>query len=78
MCIRDSVEMALVSRCEQSVTIANQSWSFSAREPLVTEYSLKYNPAMTRTLTAAAGWRMLDRWHDPDESLSLYLLTPAE
>ena len=72
------VEMALVSRCEQSVTIANQSWSFRAREPLVTEYSLKYNPAMTKTLTAAAGWRMLDRWHDPDESLSLYLLTAAE
>ena len=72
------VEMALVSQGPQTVTIGQQQWRFSDGEPLVTEYSLKYSPAMAQELVAAAGWRWCTRWHDPDDSLSLHLLEPAD
>jgi len=72
------VEMALVSCCDQDVQIADQRWNFQTGEPLVTEYSLKYSPAMAQELAAAAGWRWVQRWHDPDDTLSLHLLVPAD
>ena len=72
------VEMALISRGHQTVTIDQQRWHFEEGEPLVTEYSIKYSPAMARELAAAAGWRWVQRWHDPDDSLSLHLLEPAD
>ena len=72
------VEMALVSRSLQSVTLERQRWEFQEGEPLVTEYSVKYSPAMAQDLAAAAGWRWVQRWHDPDDSLSLHLLEPAD
>jgi uncharacterized SAM-dependent methyltransferase len=72
------VEMALVSQGPQTVTIGQQQWRFSDGEPLVTEYSLKYSPAIAQELVAAAGWRWCTRWHDPDDSLSLHLLEPAD
>ena len=72
------VEMALVSCCDQDVQIADQRWNFQTGEPLVTEYSLKYSPAMAQELAAAAGWRWVQRWHDPDDTLSLHLLEPAD
>ena len=75
---RQRVEMALVSQEEQSVQIGNQRWNFSTDEPLITEYSLKYSPAMARELVEAAGWTWVRRWHDPDDSLSLHLLVPAD
>ena len=74
---QQQVEMALISKGQQTVTIGQQQWCFSEGEPLVTEYSLKYSPAMARELAAAAGWRWVQRWHDPNDSLSLHLLEPA-
>ena len=32
---------------------------------------------MAQELVEAAGWRWIRRWHDPDDSLSLHLLMPA-
>ncbi|MGC6483909.1 MAG: L-histidine N(alpha)-methyltransferase [Synechococcus sp.] len=72
------VEMALVSRCDQHVQIAGERWRFQQDEPLVTEYSVKYSPAMAKELVAAAGWRWIQRWHGADDSLSLHLLVPAD
>ena len=72
------VEMALVSQQAQTITIAGRTWPFEAGEALVTEYSLKYSPAMAAELAAAAGWRLTQRWHDIDDSLSLLLLKPAD
>ena len=72
------VEMALVSRRPQQVSIADQPWTFQPGEPLITEYSLKYSPAMAQELATAAGWRWVKRWHDADDSLSLHLLIPAD
>lgn len=72
------VMMALVSNCEQSVSIGTTSWRFAEGEPLVTEYSVKYSPAMARELAEAAGWRWRQRWHDPADDLSLHWLEAAD
>lgn len=72
------VEMALISCCDQPVSIDGQRWDFAAGEPLVTEYSVKYSPAMAAALAKDAGWRCTARWHDVADSLSLHLLEAAD
>ena len=72
------VQMALVSKEPQSVTIAGECWRFAAEEPLVTEYSVKYTPVMARSLAAEAGWCWRERWHDPADDLSLHWLEAAD
>jgi dimethylhistidine N-methyltransferase len=72
------VEMALISCCDQQVSIDGQRWDFAADEPLVTEYSVKYSPAMAAALAQEAGWRCTARWHDAADSLSLHLLEAAD
>jgi dimethylhistidine N-methyltransferase len=71
------IAMALVSTGEQEVQLAGRRWHFRAGEELVTEYSVKYSPEAFRALAAAAGWRALQRWSDPDDDLSLHLLVPT-
>ena len=72
------VRMALVSQEPQSVSIAGECWQFAAGQPLVTEYSVKYTPAMARDLAAEAGWCWRQRWHDPADDLSLHWLDAAD
>jgi dimethylhistidine N-methyltransferase len=73
---RSRIEMALVSEREQRVGVAGRSWHFAAGEPLITEYSVKYNPEAFEALAAEAGWRRRERWSDPNRELSLHLLVP--
>ena len=72
------VQMALISRCDQVVRIADHSWTFRCDEPLITEYSLKYSPERAVALAQQAGWRWVRRWHDPDDDLSLHLLEATD
>jgi dimethylhistidine N-methyltransferase len=72
------IAMALVSRREQEVKLAGQRWPFQAGEALITEYSVKYNPAAFQELARSAGWQPLRRWSDPQDDLSLYLLAQAD
>ena len=69
------IEMALVSRCEQSIELAGETWTFQAHERLITEHSLKYSPA--HRSGSAAGWRIQRRSHRAD-SFSLHRLEPAD
>jgi L-histidine N-alpha-methyltransferase len=71
------IAMALVSREEQTVRLAGRRWRFSAGEPLITEYSVKYSPEAFLQLAGRAGWRGTGRWSDPAGDLSLHLLEPA-
>ena len=71
------IAMALVSRRAQRVQLAGQSWSFAAGEPLITEYSVKYDPESFLALASSAGWRGAGRWSDPAGDLSLHLLVAA-
>ena len=72
------IEMALISRCEQTLLLANSRWRFASGEPLITEHSLKYSPQAAAELAAQAGWRIRRRWHDPNDTLSLHWLEPSD
>ena len=72
------IEMALVSRCEQTLQLAQQSWAFAEGEALITEHSVKYSPEAAAELASRAGWRIRQRWHDPNDTLSLHWLEPAD
>ena len=72
------VAMALVSRYTQTVTLTGRRWTFTAGEPLITEYSVKYTPEAFQGLAAASGWRAIRRWCDGADDLSLHLLAQAE
>jgi dimethylhistidine N-methyltransferase len=72
------IAMALVSRQPQTVQLAGETWSFAAGEPLITEYSVKYDPEAFLALAASAGWRGAGRWSDPAGDLSLHLLVTAD
>ena len=76
--VQHRIEMALVSRCDQTVQLAEQSWSFAEGEALITEHSIKYSPEAAAELASRAGWRIQQRWHDPDDTLSLHWLEPAD
>ena len=72
------IEMALVSRRAQEVSVAGRRWSFAAGEALITETSAKYSPDAFLELAAAAGWRPQARWSDAADDLSLHLLVQAD
>ena len=62
----------------QTVQLAGEAWSFAVGESLITEYSVKYDPAEFTALAERAGWQPLGRWSDPAEDLSLHLLVTAD
>ena len=72
------IEMALVSRRAQEVSVAGRRWSFATGESLITETSAKYSPEAFLELAAAAGWRPQSRWSDAADDLSLHLLVQAD
>ncbi|WP_413441468.1 L-histidine N(alpha)-methyltransferase [Synechococcus sp. MIT S1220] len=72
------IEMALVSRCDQTLQLANTRWHFASGETLITEHSVKYSPQAAAELVAQAGWSIRQRWHDSDDNLSLHCLEPSD
>jgi dimethylhistidine N-methyltransferase len=72
------VEMYLVSRRYQRVSIAGLSFALRKNEPIVTEYCYKYHPHQFRRLAEAAGYRSAEVWLDADVRFSLHLLEPAQ
>ena len=71
------IEMALVSRCAQTIQLAETAWSFDPNERWVTEHSVKYSPDAAADLAAQAGWQIQQRWHDDHDQISLHLLEPS-
>ena len=72
------IEMALVSKRDQTVHLAGESWFFGNGDTWITEHSVKYSPTAAAALTAQAGWQIADRWEDPHQQVSLHLLRPAD
>jgi dimethylhistidine N-methyltransferase len=58
------IEMRLVSKVAQTVTIAGEAISFAADEPIITEHCHKYTPELFATLAGAAGWKARQTWTD--------------
>lgn len=68
------IEMHLVSRREQSVSIAGTSFAFAPDETIHTENSYKYRIPQFQALAAEAGYRPLAVWTDAAELFSVHLL----
>jgi len=69
------IEMRLVSKKEQTVSVAEQQISFREDEFIVTEYSHKYTIADFRALARDAGFRPERYWTDDDDLFSLHYMT---
>ncbi len=73
---RERIETFLVSTRAQTVRVGGRRFAFAAGEAMAVEVSHKYTPARIRALAAAAGLRLAQAWHAPDEAYSLCLLEP--
>jgi dimethylhistidine N-methyltransferase len=67
------IEMHLVSRKSQSVTVAGRVFNFAAGETIHTENSHKYRPEAFAALAAVAGWRVEEQWISPSPSFGVFL-----
>jgi len=68
------VEMHLVSRSEQTVTVAGQAFDFSEGETIHTESSYKYDVEEFLSLAEQAGWVSEQVWMDDQQLFSVYCL----
>ncbi len=68
------IEMHLVSRQNQQVSIDNLSFPFAAGESIHTESSYKYSVDEFRSLARTAHWRTSRTWLSDDGYFSLHLL----
>ena len=69
------VEMHLVSRADQTVSVANHLFSFREGETIFTESSYKYTPDEFRSLATASGWAVEKVWIDGSRAFSVQYLT---
>lgn len=72
------MEMHLVSRIDQIVNAAGQSFAFKAGESLHTENSHKFTPASFAALAGQAGWRINQQWISNTPQFAVFCLTQGE
>ncbi len=72
------IEMHLVSRCDQRVTVAGHSFDFAEGDSVHTENSFKYTVQGFGALAREAGFRQDRVWTDPLRQFSLHWLTSAQ
>ncbi|HEY3698598.1 MAG TPA: L-histidine N(alpha)-methyltransferase [Spongiibacteraceae bacterium] len=68
------IEMHLVSRVDQIVTIAGEAIKIAAGEKIHTENSYKYTRPSFIALATEAGLRCQQTWHDQQDYFTLYYL----
>lgn len=66
------IEMHLVSRINQSVEVGQHTFNFSQGESIHTECSYKYTVRDFQALAAAAGFKSIKVWTDPDSLFSVH------
>jgi dimethylhistidine N-methyltransferase len=71
------IEMHLVSRHEQQVSIGGQQYTFAAGERIHTENSYKYSIEDFQQLSEQAGFTPRHVWTDPQQLFSIHLLSSA-
>ena len=71
---RGRIEMHLVSRRHQTVSIGGRLFEFAAGETIHTENSYKYDIERFRDLAMSAGWSHRSVWTDRDRLFSVHLL----
>jgi L-histidine N-alpha-methyltransferase len=75
--IEHRIEMHLVSRAAQTVTItgAQTTVSFASGERIWTESSYKYEPSQIERMGVETGFALRDQWIDDDARFALSVLT---
>lgn len=68
------IEMHLVSRCPQRVTVGGQAFDFDEGDSVHTESSYKYTVPGFQRLAHAAGWSPAGVWVDPGRQVALHWL----
>lgn len=69
------IEMHLVSRCNQSIQLSNESFSFDEGETIHTENSYKYTVHEFQQLAHAAGWHLKTTWSDHEGLFNVHYLS---
>jgi dimethylhistidine N-methyltransferase len=72
------IEMHLVSRKHQVVSVAGAEFSFDRGESILTEHSYKYTPEEFSSLAARAGFNVVRCWTDEERWFSVQLLAPRQ
>jgi dimethylhistidine N-methyltransferase len=67
-----AVEMHLVSREAQTVTVDGQRFDFEAGESIHTETSRKYTVSTLSAIVESAGWYIEEMWTDPRQSFGVF------
>lgn len=70
-----AVDMVLISRADQRVTVDRSPFDFAAGETIHTESSRKYDRAALEALAGATGWTVETVWTDADELFAVAALT---
>ena len=70
-----AIDIHLVSRCRQTVTVCGQAFDFDCGERLHVESSHKYDLEGFRALAEAAGFRPRASWTDKDRRFSVHFLS---
>ncbi|KRB44681.1 ergothioneine biosynthesis protein EgtB [Phenylobacterium sp. Root700] len=68
------VEMHVVSRIDQSVSVAGRAFRFAAGETIHTENSYKFTVEGFAELARQAGWKLERCWESPAPSFAMVLL----
>ncbi len=74
---RSRVEMHLVSRRAQSVTVAGKPVRFARGEYIVTEHCYKHPPSVLEAILADSGWNLATTFADPEQRMRLWLAARA-
>jgi dimethylhistidine N-methyltransferase len=67
------IEMHLISKVPQTVTIADVTFKFAAGEHIITEFSYKYSPAEMMAMAGKAGLGFEKLWTDEQKLFGLFL-----
>ena len=68
------IEAAIFPVSDQEVIVAGHRFKLVKGEPIVLEYSHKYEVEEFRLLAREAGWTPVEAWVDPDNLFSVHLL----
>jgi L-histidine N-alpha-methyltransferase len=71
---RSRIEMHLVSRARQRVSVCGRKFHFEAGETIHTEYSYKYTLSGFGALASRAGWTPVRAWTDAHNYFSVHAL----
>lgn len=71
--VRGRVEISLVSRCEQSATLGDETFDFAAGEAIGTEYCHKYDRREFAQRARRAGLELTHTWTDEREYFAVLL-----